>query len=177
MYILAIDLEATCGGTIARGDMEIIEIGAVLLLDGTVIEEFQRFVRPYRNPILTAFCTELTGITQADVDAAANFHAVTADMAQWLSPHQPLEWCSWGDYDLKQLRMDCARTGAAWPIPAAHFNAKQLFSETFGVKKQGLNEAIVLAGLDWSGRHHRAIDDARNLAKLVALLRPAASES
>lgn len=56
-YILVVDLEATCcdDRSISRRQMEIIEIGAVLLdlRDRRVISEFQRFVRPVRHPQLT----------------------------------------------------------------------------------------------------------------------------
>src|SRR5690606_20200970 len=70
---LVIDLEATCdnAGAVPKREMEIIEIGAVLV-DRTSFEpiaEFQTFVRPVRHPKLTRFCQELTSITQAQVDA------------------------------------------------------------------------------------------------------------
>lgn len=71
---LVIDLEATTeeGGWPVE-EMEIIEIGASLVAeaDGRELDHFQRFVRPQRRPLLTAFCRELTHITQANVDAAA----------------------------------------------------------------------------------------------------------
>ena len=46
-----------------------------------VVDEFASFVRPVRHPQLTAFCTELTSITQAQVDAArAELRAAEADV-------------------------------------------------------------------------------------------------
>lgn len=41
-----------------------------------VIDEFQSYVRPTWRPTLSAFCTELTGITQADVDDAPTYAEV-----------------------------------------------------------------------------------------------------
>ena len=68
---LIIDFEATCAndGSVPRGEMEIIEIGAVLVEAATfgTLGTFQSFVRPVRHPMLTPFCTELTTITQSDV--------------------------------------------------------------------------------------------------------------
>ena len=45
---------------------------------------------------------------------------------------------------------------------------KNLFSEQFGeTKKIGLHEAIERVGLRLAGTHHRGIDDARNIARLL----------
>lgn len=71
---LVIDFEATCcdKGTVSRGEMEIIEIGAVMVEAGTfeAVDEFQTFIRPVRHPRLTSFCTSLTFIMQEGVEAA-----------------------------------------------------------------------------------------------------------
>ena len=54
---LVIDLEATCDdqGGVPRHEMEIIEIGAVLVAADTLapLDEWQSFVRPVRHPELT----------------------------------------------------------------------------------------------------------------------------
>lgn len=54
------------------------------------------------------------------------------------------------------------------PIAYPHVNLKQLFSNTQGLpKRYGMAEALQLAGLPLEGTHHRGIDDARNIAKLL----------
>lgn len=72
--IVVCDLEATCWGdgeTVFIEKMEIIEIGCVLCdLSGKIVDEFDTFVRPVQHPALSTFCTELTSITQGNVDAA-----------------------------------------------------------------------------------------------------------
>lgn len=62
--------------------METIEIGLVLIDLETleVVDEFQRFVRPQINPILTDFCKELTSIHQTDVDSAATYAKVGQEL-------------------------------------------------------------------------------------------------
>jgi inhibitor of KinA sporulation pathway (predicted exonuclease) len=66
-YFLVLDLEATCcdRGTIKRHEMEIIEIGAVMVgaKTLTIRDEFQTFIKPVRHPVLTEFCKSLTSIT------------------------------------------------------------------------------------------------------------------
>src|SRR5258707_686594 len=88
-YYLIVDVEATCSdvGAVPRNEMEIIEIGAVVQDSRTfeIKSEFQSFVRPVRNPDLTEFCTQLTGISQAKVADAPIFPRAIESMAQWMS--------------------------------------------------------------------------------------------
>ncbi|MBF4371204.1 exonuclease, partial [Vibrio anguillarum] len=86
--MLIVDFEATCDEgerSIPRHKMEIIEIGAVKvrLSDFQCIDEYQSLIKPVRTPILTEFCTELTGITQRDVDSASSFYEVITDFFNW----------------------------------------------------------------------------------------------
>lgn len=169
---LVIDLEATCcdRGTVPRGHMEIIELGAVMVDGATLdpVDEFQSFVRPVRYPALTPFCVALTSIQQEDVDNAPVFGEAIDQFKAWLYRYGRFVFCSWGDYDLKQLRQDCELNKVPYPIGAPHVNVKRLMAERQGLsKKPGLGEAVQLAGLQFMGAHHRGIDDARNIARLL----------
>ncbi|HEY1082916.1 MAG TPA: 3'-5' exonuclease [Prosthecobacter sp.] len=169
---LVIDFEATCcdKGTVPRGEMEIIEVGAVMVEAGTfeVIGEFQTFIRPARHPQLTPFCISLTSITQTDVDAAPAFADAMPPFKEWLDRHPGFVFCSWGDYDLKQLNQDCDFHFLPSPVSAPHCNVKRKFAERQYLSKEpGLGEAIRLARLEFAGTHHRGIDDARNIARLL----------
>lgn len=171
-HYLVVDFEATCcdRGTVPRQQMEIIEIGAVIA-DATTLEpiaEFQRFIRPVRYPTLTAFCTELTSITQSDVDGAAGFKEVMSEFRAWLLDWPDLMFGSWGDYDERQLRQDCGYHRFGYPINGGHINLKRAFSDWQGLSKGlGLGQAVRLAGLRFAGTHHRGIDDARNITRLL----------
>ena len=173
---LVIDLEATCSddGSVPRTEMEIIEIGAVLVTDGDFrrVDEFQTLVRPVRHPSLTAFCTELTSITQADIATAPTFADAIAAFKGWLyrdaRETQDMLFCSWGDYDRRQLQQDCDFHRLPFPIGARHVNVKEQMrrSQTLS-KRPGLGQAIALAGLEFAGTPHRALPDARNIARLL----------
>lgn len=169
---LVIDFEATCcdKGTVPREHMEIIEIGAVMV-DGAslaAVDEFQCFIRPVRHPQLTPFCTTLTTIGQNDVDSAPLFGEAIARFKTWLYQYSDFVFCSWGDYDLKQLRQDCAFHKLPYPISASHVNVKRLMAERQALSnKPGLGQAVRLAGMKFEGAHHRGIDDARNIARLL----------
>ena len=172
---LVIDLEATCcdDGQFPRDEMETIEIGAVIT-DGRTfqpIAEFQTFVRPVRYPTLTAFCCELTGIEQADVDAAAGFPEAMSRLVEWMDVYPAAVFCSWGEYDRRQFERDCLFHAVLWPFGNRHVNLKKLYATQFDLKRgEGFGEILTKHELTFEGRPHRGIDDARNIARFMPLL-------
>jgi inhibitor of KinA sporulation pathway (predicted exonuclease) len=171
-YYLIVDVEATCSnvGAVPRHEMEIIEIGAVIQNSRTfeIESEFQAFVRPVRHPELTAFCTDLTGITQNDVASAPQFAEVLEAMKEWMYTFEDSLFGSWGDYDRTQFQQDCEYHAIGYPFRSAHLNLKAEFSRTVGLKKKlGLAEALRYHGLDFEGSHHRGLDDVKNIARVV----------
>lgn len=169
-YYLVVDLEATCddGGRVPRHQSEIIEIGAVRVDARSlqVVDEFQTFVRPVRHRQLTPFCTQLTTITQADVDRAPPFRVAAARLAAYGAGAR---FCSWGDYDRHQLAADAAYHRIPAPLRGPHWNLKQSFADAFGLARGiGTYAALARCHLKPIGTHHRAIDDARNIARLLA---------
>lgn len=63
-FLVVLDFESTCWeGQPWALKPEIIEFPAVLLslLSGKVVAEFQQYVKPQEHPVLTPFCTNLTG--------------------------------------------------------------------------------------------------------------------
>jgi inhibitor of KinA sporulation pathway (predicted exonuclease) len=170
--ILAIvDFEATCcdKNSFPREEMEIIEIGSVAVeaATGNLLSEFCTFIRPVRHPLLTGFCKELTTITQEHVDAAPAFADALAAFSAWLARFGKPDFCSWGDYDRKQLEKDCAFHEVPFPFTTGHRNLKAEFSESIGSKKRfGLGQALDRLGLSFEGSAHRGIDDAKNIARV-----------
>jgi len=168
---LIVDLEATCcnDGSFPKDEMEIIEVGAVIILAETLenISEFQTFIHPVRHPRLTAFCKELTSISQHDVDQAPGFVEAMKQLQDWLRKFDSYDFCSWGYYDKNQLDQDCHFHKVPCPINAVHRNLKVEFSQFFGVKKgYGMSKALSKIGVKLEGTHHRGIDDARNIVKI-----------
>ena len=176
---LVIDLEATTDeGGWPVSEMEIIEIGATLVnREGRELDHFQRFVRPSRRPMLTPFCRELTHITQANIDAATPLSEVWPLFERWLSPHHERlhGWASWGDYDRQQLLQEWQQLHLQSHLSQVpHMNLKQRFAKARRLERpMGLNSALQLAGMQFSGQQHRALEDARNTARLLPLILPA----
>lgn len=172
MTFIIVDFEATCcnKGSVARNEMEIIEIGAVALHPDSLekLSEFQSFIRPVRHETLTEFCRELTSITQEEVNTSDTFPKVIEPFSQWIEEHDNPVFCSWGNYDKSQLKQDCAFHNVAYPFTDEHINIKQVFAKNMGFKKQlGLGSALKRMNLQFEGVAHRGIDDARNMARLA----------
>ena len=170
-FLVVVDFEATCDQDhrISKYEMEIIEIGAVLVETSTLkkVGELGTFVKPIRHPQLTAFCTELTTITQHDVDDAPLFPEALAKLLVFLGPREVL-FCSWGDYDRNQLTQDCRLHGVPYPFGERHLNLKKRFSEKQSLpKKLGMGQALEHCNLKLEGTHHRGIDDANNMARML----------
>ncbi|GKV93203.1 hypothetical protein PEC301645_06500 [Pectobacterium carotovorum subsp. carotovorum] len=190
-YLICIDLEATCDDypksmsaadrsdrslLVTPEEMEIIEIGLVtldLLQHYKVVTNFSQFVQPILHPNLTPFCKALTGIKQHDVDNAQPFSKVSQIVDTLLQPFliEGVVWCSWGTYDAEQIKRDCARLGVKSSLnDLKHLSIDLFYGSFFDTPAPDLKEAVESLGITWEGQYHRALDDSRHLARLVAKL-------
>ncbi|GAA5021222.1 3'-5' exonuclease [Kitasatospora paranensis] len=165
-----VDVEATCwDGEPPPGQVhEIIEIGLTVVdLDrGERVGRHRILVRPARSSV-SAFCTELTGLTRAEVATGVGFAEACRQLAvEHRAGERP--WASWGDYDRNQFTRQCRATGTRYPFGRHHTNAKAVFTEAHGLRRRpGMAGALEFAGLPLEGRHHSGEDDAWNIAALV----------
>lgn len=171
-YYLIIDVEANCPekDSVTLEDMEMIEIGAVMVCANTLkkIDEFSTFIKPVRFPQLSVFCTNLTSITQDDVDNATEYPEAITALVRWLEKFDNFLFCSWGNYDKQQFELESTFHNVPYPISAPHLNIKKQFSKSQRVRKrQGMAGALKLAHISIEGTHHRGIDDANNMVKLM----------
>ena len=171
-FYLIVDLEATCSddGSVPKHEMEIIEIGAVIQSSRTfdIESEFQTFVRPVRHPRLTAFCIELTGIRQDMLADAPPFPEALESFTKWMFQFEDALFCSWGEYDRNQFMQDCEYHKIGYPFRSGHLNLKAEFARSLNVRKKlGIAQALGHLGMKFEGSHHRGLDDACNIARIV----------
>jgi 3'-5' exoribonuclease 1 len=171
MIYIVLDLEATCWTGKAQAPNEIIEIGAVCISDkNKILGEFCTMVRPSIHPILSEFCTELTSITQADVENAPLFPAALKQFQDWIDSFGEPYWlCSWGFYDKKQFKLDCElhRLDTYWL--KNHISIKHQHPKVSGEptsRPLGMQGALAKEGFKLEGMHHRGMDDAKNMTKI-----------
>lgn len=169
-----VDVEATCwaGSRPADEACEIIEIGLTVvdLGAGERLARHRILVRPVRSTV-SEFCTELTGLTQGEVEQGVDF-ATACRLLETEHHAGRRPWVSWGDYDRHQFTRQCRATGTAYPFGPQHANAKAVFTDAYGLRERpGMAQALEIAGRRLEGRHHRGEDDAWNIAGLVLHLR------
>lgn len=169
MNYIVFDLEATCWEKPNKRKNETIEIGAVLLNERCQkIAQFERFIKPKVNPILSDFCTSLTSIQQTDIDGASSFPRVVEEFKSWFEYTKNDYWlCSWGYYDKKQLRQDCALHGMDDQWVERHISLKHQHQKINNLSRaMGMKSALRFDNLSLEGTHHRGIDDAKNISKI-----------
>ncbi|KQK16243.1 ERI1 exoribonuclease 2 [Brachypodium distachyon] len=181
-YLVVIDFEATCKKDARIYPQEIIEFPSVLVdgATGRLESAFRRYVRPRHHPVLTQFCRDLTGIQQADVDGgvdlaeALRLHDAWLEAAMagrpWAKKCGSFAVLTWGDWDCRtMLESECRFKGIAKPPYFDRWiNLRVPFEAAFGGGGRiNLQDAVKKAGLEWEGRLHCGLDDARNTARLL----------
>jgi inhibitor of KinA sporulation pathway (predicted exonuclease) len=171
--ILVIDIEATCwdGPTPPGQQGEIIEIG-IATLDVAMLEPLEKhsiLVKPECSTV-SPFCTELTTLTQDQVDQGISFSAACAILKSDYDSRSRT-WASYGDYDRRQFTRQCDSSQVANPLGMGHLNIKNLFALAYGLPHEiGMAGALEQLRIPLEGTHHRGIDDAWNIAHILAVL-------
>ncbi|XP_013101479.1 3'-5' exonuclease Snipper isoform X2 [Stomoxys calcitrans] len=190
-YVIAVDFEATCWENQAPPkwrESEIIEFPAVLvnLKTGKIEAEFHKYIMPIESPKLSAYCTELTGITQKTVDTGIPLQTALMMFQEWLRKelrvrHLTLPkmskdnksgncaFVTWTDWDLGIcLNKECTRKRLKKP---PYFNQwidmRAIYREWYKYKPINFLDALTHVGLEFEGKQHSGIDDARNLSHLT----------
>jgi inhibitor of KinA sporulation pathway (predicted exonuclease) len=180
-YLLVLDFESTCNDDDNFGPQEIIEFPVVAFnLDTLKVDyEFHRYVTPVIHPILTKFCTELTGITQEMInEQGAPFQQVLDEFHSWMDTNKlwDTDYCflTHGDWDLQTMMVEQCSLIFLKERPQ-HFsrwiNIKDEFINHFNIPKAGtIIEMLHHLGLKFEGKLHSGIDDTRNITRIVKLM-------
>lgn len=169
--ILVIDVEATCweGANPPGMENDIIEIGVCLMdvATGEISDSRGIIVLPERSTV-SPFCTQLTTITPELVaQEGISFKEACAILKKEYNS-QSRAWASFGAYDQKQFQRQCMATGVAYPFGPSHINVKTLFALRQKLAhEQGMAGALHLLDIELEGTHHRGVDDAKNIAKIL----------
>lgn len=169
--IIVVDVESTCweNATPEGQESDIIEIG-ICLLDvqtGEITDNRGIFVKPEHSEI-SDFCTQLTTITPEMVAENGISFKDACRLLKQEYDAQGRAWASFGAYDQKQFQRQCASYGVGYPFGPSHINVKTLFA-----LKRKLNHEVGMAGalddlnIPLTGTHHRGVDDAQNIAKIL----------
>lgn len=180
--VFVVDVESTCWDTKEeQGNQpnEVIEIGicSIDIKSGKVSDPASYIINPQFTKV-SPFCTELTGWTQADIEAGANMRTTLAAIAADYGMTRHHVWFSCGEYDrIKLSSYERGGVGELYGIPAeenpfdmmrSHINIKTLFALKHALKREiGMAAMLKMMNAQLEGRHHNGADDAWNIAKIV----------
>ncbi|OWF46663.1 3'-5' exoribonuclease 1-like [Mizuhopecten yessoensis] len=178
-FLLVIDFEATCEADTTNYPHEIIEF-PIILVDvhqNSVVDEFHSFCRPVLNPQLSEFCTELTGITQTDVDASEEFPAVFQRVEEWMREKHLGEGNKFavvtdGPWDVSRfLCLQCQHSDHLFPRWAKKWiNIRKTYGSFYKCGRKKLEEMLIYLGMKFEGKQHSGRDDSRNIARIAIRL-------
>ena len=156
--LVVFDIEATCDIKLPKNKREIIEIGALKIVNGIIVDKFSKLIKPKRNPKLSTYCKELTHISQEDIDLASNPKEVLLDFIEWA---QDAILAAWGDFDEDIVKRELHKNKIEFDL--YFINLKKVY---LSVKKfpstYSLQDSLRKEKLAFDGTQHRAYDDAYN---------------
>lgn len=167
--VYVVDVEATCwkGKPPDKEVSEIIQVGMVELNTNV---RCMWMIHPEHSSV-SDFCTELTGITEKQLEGCYVFPVFCNILKATYPKLRDCTWASWGDYDRVQFERNCNLYKVRYPFGRTHINVKNLFALKYGLDKEvGITKALVKLGRSFEGRHHDAMDDASNVARVLRVL-------
>jgi len=171
--IIVIDIESTCwqDKPPAGQESEIIEIGIcpIDVFSGKRLEKESILVKTEKSQV-SEFCTQLTTLTQAQVDRGISLKEACTILKNQYQSQQRI-WASFGDYDRRQFEKQCLSKKISYPFGSRHINVKTLFAVIHALPHEiGMAEALEKLNLPLEGTHHRGGDDAWNIALILSEL-------
>ncbi|QTD39020.1 exonuclease domain-containing protein [Polaribacter batillariae] len=170
--IIVIDLEATCwevDGDYQKEHSEIIEVGVCELsvTTGEITKSIGILVKPEHSEI-SPFCTQLTSITpkMIEEEGVSLTEACNILMKEYQSEYY--QFAGYGAYDQRFFREQCKKKNIFYPMHHSYTNVKVALSKKLGIRRGlGMDKALQKLNIPLEGTHHRGVDDAKNIAKIL----------
>lgn len=163
----------------AQCGMEIIEIGAVVLDEQyQEVDSFKTLVKPQFNDEINPYYERLTGISTVMVATAPVFEEALKLFCSWCnSINDDIQIYQWSETDMAQIICEINLKKIVLEKKNQMLLSGWLdFQKEFGEKLNlsnaiSLKNAVMYAGIEFEGAEHDALDDARNTATLLKIVR------
>lgn len=159
--IAVIDFETT--GVSPGQGARATEIAIVLLENGQVVDRFQSLMKT--GAWIPPFITQLTGITNAMVNAAPEAAGVMRDAARFVGSAPMVAHNASFDSKFWQAELALAGVAAPHPFACTVLLSRRLYPQAPSHK---LGTLVDYHGLPRTGQAHRALADAEMAAALLA---------
>ena len=155
---------------------EVIQIGAVMIEtagDMREVDSFQILVRPLKNPILSEYIVNLTGITQEKVERdGVLFPLALSHFIKFIEAYSANISSNGGDD--KVIEENCKIHSIPFPpIFTKSTNLKPYFSDILGIPQRDCMSGMLpsIVGLNYHEKSHDALGDARSIFQTIKYLR------
>lgn len=156
--------------------LETIEIGAVILDENDKeIASFKEYVRPAYATEIPKHIEKLTGICYSTLQQAASYREVLQRFADWCGEMDYTIY-SWSDNDLFQILHETALKGIedTPQLGYMYHHWKDFQQEYCGLfpmdHVMSLEKALNYCGIEFQGRAHDGLNDARATADLYRVI-------
>jgi DNA polymerase-3 subunit epsilon len=157
--VVVLDFETT-GLSPEHGDRA-IEIGAVLVEKGTIVERFQKLINPGFR--ITPFIEAYTGITNGMLKGQPRAEEVMAEFSDFIAGHNIVAHNASFDRRFLDAELKRIRRSFAGPCCCSLLLARRIYQDAPNHRLQTL---VSHAGIMPAGRFHRALADAEMTASL-----------
>jgi inhibitor of KinA sporulation pathway (predicted exonuclease) len=181
-HLIVLDFEAQCRDRPepTPRPQEIVEFPCVVvdIKKRAIVDEFHTFVKPTVHAQIFPFTTQLTGVTQENVDGGVEIDEAMSRADAFIAKYDTdtdeshfralIVTC--GHWDLRTaLPNECKFKKLTIPRAFRSWcNIKILFQARYGLPKQlGMDGMLRQLKMALVGRHHSGIDDARNIARIA----------
>jgi sporulation inhibitor KapD len=149
---------------------EIIEVGYISVIDEKINETFSSFVKPNLFPTLTERCKRFLKISQDNVNRGILMHELAKELNEATKLYDTYV-ITWGNMDMKVLKHNCEALNINFPITGKFRDLSLEYKSFFGNQNQtGLWNALKEYGKDGTGKHHKALDDAKTTYHIYQLV-------
>jgi inhibitor of KinA sporulation pathway (predicted exonuclease) len=173
--VIVVDLESTAWESKDPPEgqtSDILEIGVCELDLHTLLRvKLASYITIPTRSQISDFSVKINGITEEVVKHRGLPLATALSQMRLDFRTKDRSWASWGDYDRKMIERSCREMNIPYPFGPRHLNVKNLFAMGYGRDSEvGMAGALEELGMTLDGRHHSGVDDANNIAKILAYM-------
>lgn len=151
---------------------EVIQIGAIRVEDLAETASYSVYVKPVKNPQLSDYVQNLTGITQEKIEREGKSLAEAVSTFSAFIAGLPL--ASWTADDAEVLQENCNLLGLSVVIPSESINIRAVVEPALkrrGIHAEDFTSGTLIEAFGKQGsRAHDALNDMRNLLEVIKFL-------
>ena len=174
--ILDFEMNPVAKGNNNKLSNEIIEIGAIKIIDNEVVDRFQSFVKPAFSNNISPTIRRLTNINESNLRHAPYFSNALHIFSEWIGGGNT-KFYAWSESDYQQFQAECLVKQVEPPskMKEEWEDLQVVYHQKMGAditkKKTALKKAAEQSGIPMDKRlAHRAPYDADITAQIFLLL-------